>query len=88
MHVEVVYALAAEQHSVHLELEESATVADALGAIDRIAPFRDLDLDTAAIGIFGQIVSREHQLQPGDRVEIYRNLAMDPKEARRRRAAE
>jgi putative ubiquitin-RnfH superfamily antitoxin RatB of RatAB toxin-antitoxin module len=87
VHVEVVYALRTRQHSVHLELADSATVATALRAIDRIAPFRDLDLDSAEVGVFGRMVSREQALRPGDRVEIYRPLTVDPKEARRRRAA-
>ena len=38
------------------------------------------------MGIFGKRVALDHPLAPGDRVEIYRPLAMDPKEARRRRA--
>lgn len=86
MHVEVVYALPTRQYSVHLELADSATVATALAAIDRIAPFKDLDLESREVGVFGQRVSREHLLRPGDRVEIYRPLTVDPKEARRRRA--
>jgi len=38
------------------------------------------------VGIFGKRVSLETRLADGDRVEIYRPLAMDPKESRRRRA--
>jgi putative ubiquitin-RnfH superfamily antitoxin RatB of RatAB toxin-antitoxin module len=86
MHVEVIYALRSRQHSVHLELADSATVATALAAIDRIAPFKDLDLDSREVGVFGRLVSREQALRPGDRIEIYRPLEVDPKEARRRRA--
>jgi len=39
-----------------------------------------------AVGIFGKRVDLDHRLAEGDRVEIYRPLAMDPKEARRQRA--
>ncbi len=87
MHIEVIYALPTAQHSVHLELEDAATVADALNAIDRIVPFRNLDLEAVAVGVFGRPVVREQILRPGDRVEIYRSLVVDPKEARRQRAA-
>jgi hypothetical protein len=38
------------------------------------------------VGIFGRLVALEHALATGDRVEIYRPLTADPKEARRRRA--
>lgn len=40
----------------------------------------------AAVGIFGKLRSMEHVLQAGDRIEIYKPLHMDPKEARRIRA--
>jgi len=38
------------------------------------------------VGIFGKVVEEDAPLTDGDRVEIYRPLAADPKEARRRRA--
>lgn len=88
MHVEVVYALPDAQHRVHLELAEQATVADALAAVRRIPPFDALNLAAHEVGVFGRLVAEAEQLQPGDRVEIYRPLLLDPKEARRRRAAD
>ena len=39
------------------------------------------------VGIFAKIVTREHQVQPGDRIEVYRPLPSCPKEKRRKRAA-
>ena len=87
MHVEVVYALPEQQHRVHLELETGATVADALTAVGRVPPFSGLDLAAMPIGIFGRPVKPGDVLQGGDRVEIYRPLLVDPKEARRQRAA-
>ena len=87
MHVEVVYALPEAQHRVHLELEAGATVGTALDAVRRIPPFASLDLDAVPVGIFGRPVPVDAVLSPGDRVEIYRPLHLDPKEARRRRAA-
>jgi putative ubiquitin-RnfH superfamily antitoxin RatB of RatAB toxin-antitoxin module len=86
MHVEVVYALPDHQHRVHLELHEGATVAVALDAVRRFAPFDTLDLERADVGIYGTLVDGQRRLLPGDRVEIYRKLLVDPKEARRRRA--
>ena len=38
-------------------------------------------------GIFGRLAGADTLLSDGDRVEIYARLALDPKEARRRRAA-
>lgn len=50
------------------------------------ADFPEIDAASAPIGIFGVAVADDHVLRPGDRVEIYRPLRMDPREARRLRA--
>jgi len=85
MHVEVVYALPDVQHRLHLELLEGATVRTALDAVRRIPPFDTLAIMEQTVGIFGRIVDLDETLGPDDRVEIYRPLELDPKEARRRR---
>lgn len=78
MRVEVVLALPQRADHVSVELPAGATVRDALFAAG-------CDL-TNAVGIFGKRVTLDQPLAEGDRVEIYRPLAMDPKEARRLRA--
>lgn len=85
MHIEVIYALPEVQHRLHLELEAGARVRDALKAVERIPPFSELDLENRTVGIFGRIVDPNELLGPDDRVEVYRPLVLDPKEARRRR---
>jgi putative ubiquitin-RnfH superfamily antitoxin RatB of RatAB toxin-antitoxin module len=83
----VVYAEPARQIVRELEVVSGATVADAirLSAIATAAGLTDADL--ARTGIFGRIVGHSTVLRDGDRVEILRRLKVDPKEARRRRAA-
>jgi putative ubiquitin-RnfH superfamily antitoxin RatB of RatAB toxin-antitoxin module len=76
--VQVVRALPRKEKAVVVELPEGATVAEAL----RAAGVRE----GVAAGIFGARVAQETPLSDGDRVEVYRPLRMDPKEARRRRA--
>jgi putative ubiquitin-RnfH superfamily antitoxin RatB of RatAB toxin-antitoxin module len=49
--------------------------------------FPQTDPGNMAVGIFGRVVKADVVLLAGDRVEIYRPLIADPKEARRRRAA-
>jgi putative ubiquitin-RnfH superfamily antitoxin RatB of RatAB toxin-antitoxin module len=44
------------------------------------------EADLTRAGIFGKPVATSAMLRDGDRVEIYRPLKIDPKEARRRRA--
>lgn len=85
MRVEVVYALPAGPDLTQLELPPDATVGDALVASGIAA--RHPGIDLSQLGIFGRRVQADARLADGDRVEIYRPLAADPKEARRRRAA-
>ena len=85
MQVEVVYLLPDDQSVAALELTDDATVADALAAVARVEPFASLALDDLPVGIYGQLVDRSRVLQSGDRVELYRELLIDPREARRQR---
>ena len=78
--VEVVLARAKQVQAVALTLPAGATVEQAIMA----SGIADVDLN--AVGIFGRRVPPATRLADGDRVEIYRPLALDPKEQRRRRA--
>ena len=82
--VEVVYADASRQTLRSVELAAGATVDDAIRAA-QILDFAPTDFTPARVGIFGRIVARSAVLREGDRVELYRPLKIDPKEARRRR---
>lgn len=86
MRVEVAYGTAERQTLVSVELAQGATVGQALQAIAGTEPFAQLPLESIPVGLFGRPVNRDTQLKAGDRVELYRPLAVDPKEARRRRA--
>ncbi|WP_424682386.1 RnfH family protein [Frateuria sp. YIM B11624] len=82
--VEVVLALPQRMLLKRLALAAGATVADAIAAID-LGDDAAL-VDPQRLGIFGKRVPPGQALRDGDRVEIYRPLVLDPKEARRRRA--
>ena len=85
--VELVYALHDAQDVVVLTLPAGTTVGDAI-AVSGIGPrCRGIDAGAAPVGIYGRVVTRDAVLSDGDRVEIYRALLADPKQARRRRAA-
>lgn len=91
--VEVAFALPTQQKIIALLVEPGTTAFQAVERSKIASYFRELDIDTAKMGIFGQALgtkgmksAREHELQEGDRVEIYRPLTCDPKEARRNRA--
>ena len=81
MNVEVVLAWSRRFESVRLDLPEGTTVGE---AIERSG----LALDgVVAVAVHGLRVERDAPLRDGDRVELLRPLQVDPKEARRRRAA-
>ncbi|MGC3964958.1 MAG: RnfH family protein [Rhodocyclaceae bacterium] len=87
--VQVCYALPERQELVSLSLPQGCTAQQAIDASGLLQKYPDIDLDgTNKIGVFGKLVTPGSVLRAGDRVEIYRPLLADPKEVRRRRAAE
>ena len=85
--VEVVHLGADDQFTVSLTLNAGATVLDAVRRSGIESRFPEVRGFPAGVGIWGHLVERDRVLADGDRVEIYRPLVADPKEARRRRAA-
>ena len=85
--VEVVFALPERQALLEVSLPEGASVADAIAASGISAAFPDFALDELEAAIWGRVVNRDTPLKAGDRVELYRPLELDPKEARRQLAA-
>jgi len=81
--IEVVHARPARQRVVELQFTEGMTAMQAVQASGLLAEF-SLDPGALALGIHGRKVDGSRLLCPGDRVEIYRPLAGDPREARRR----
>lgn len=91
--VEVAYALPHKQKIIALLVEPGTTALEAVKRSKISDYFPGLDVETAKMGIFGQSLGTKglesadkHVLHQGDRVEIYRPLTSDPKEARRKRA--
>ncbi len=89
VNVEVACALPDRQQVVPLQVEAGCTAQEALARSDIASRFPELDLATCRLGIFAKVIDdpASHVLVEGDRVEIYRPLLLDPKEARRQRAA-
>jgi len=88
MIVEVAYAKPEEQVIFEVQGQAGMTLMEAVRASNITARFPEIDLENAKFGIFGKLSTSNAQLHAGDRVEIYRPLIADPKEARKKRAAE
>ena len=74
-------ALPRAHRAVTVELGATATVADAAAASG--LPLQGID----GYAVYGVRAAADAPLREGDRVELLRPLELDPKEARRRRAA-
>jgi uncharacterized protein len=85
--VEVIYALPETAHSVTLKVAAGTTVAETIRQSGLLQRCPGIDLKHNRVGIFGKLCDPEDLVGDGDRVEIYRSLRIDPKEARRRAAA-
>ena len=84
--VEVVYATPTRQEIIEVSARPGATVEQVIRASDLLAKFPEIDLIRQRVGIFGEIACLQDAVRDGDRVEIYRPLVADPKDARRVRA--
>ena len=84
--VEVAYAVPGKQTILAIEVPPGCTVERAIELSGIREQFPDMVVRDNAVGIFSRKVPLDHVLRAGDRVEIYRPLIADPKEARRRRA--
>ncbi|MET0065901.1 MAG: RnfH family protein [Candidatus Thiodiazotropha sp.] len=88
MKFEVAYGKLNEQVLLVVESPGALTAGEVIeksGVLDR---FPEIDLKVNKVGVFGKAAKLDATLTDGDRVEIYRPLIADPKEARKQRAAE
>ena len=85
--VEIVYAQQQGSIVKSIKVAPGALIADALRLAALDEDFQGVDLANATVGIYGSVASRDRPLKDGDRIEIYRPLAEEPKLARRKRAS-
>jgi putative ubiquitin-RnfH superfamily antitoxin RatB of RatAB toxin-antitoxin module len=86
LQIEIAYAEPQRGIVKILHLPPGSCIGDALRLAAVDPDFAGVDFATAPFGIFGRAARADELLQEGDRIEIYRPLAADPKEARRARA--
>ncbi|WP_019555951.1 RnfH family protein [Thiomicrorhabdus arctica] len=79
--IEVAYALPEEQFLFTEEIAQGSTVAQALADSKLLKEFPNLNIDK--VGIFAKLVDSNTILRPGDRIEVYRPLKVDPRDRRR-----
>nr|CDQ34582.1 hypothetical protein BN993_04040 [Virgibacillus halodenitrificans] len=91
INVEVAFAEPHRQRVVALTVPSGTSARDVVAMADLPSLFPEHGTDFfshAPLGVYGQVLREpdRHTLVEGDRVEIYRPLAVDPKQARLARA--
>jgi len=86
--IEVAYALPDKQIIIPVLVPEGISVKQAIELSGILTKFEGIDLSRNLVGIFGKLSTLDKTLRNLDRIEIYRPLAADPKETRRKRVVE
>ncbi len=90
----VAFASPAQSAEITLEADDGSTIADVLRTahvqlpawLQRLLEMKsNSDSSSVTVGVWGKVRPYAHKLRDGDRVEIYRALKADPKDARRSR---
>ncbi|WP_044024250.1 RnfH family protein [Actinobacillus ureae] len=86
--VEVAYAYPERYFLKKLTLDSTTTIQNVILQSGILEKYTEIDLRTNKVGIFSRPAKLTDIVENGDRIEIYRQLIADPKEIRRKRAAE
>jgi len=86
--VEVIFATPEEQNLLVVQVPASSTIEHCIRVSGVLDLHPEIDLNHMKVGLFSQIKPLDHEVIDGDRIEIYRPLIADPKEVRRKRAAQ
>lgn len=91
--ISVVYALPDRQQIISLQVAAGTSAAAALQQSGVLQSFPEIDADSVMLGIYSRLLDgrgnplpEDYVMQEGDRLEIYRPLVIDPKQARLNRA--
>ncbi len=84
--IEVIYALPTEQNIISIQIRRTCDVKEAILKSGILEKYPEINLDDAKLGIFSKKCKLTDSLHNWDRIEIYRPLIIDPKQARKNRA--
>jgi len=85
MNVGVCYAEVDRQLWMRLEVPDSSTIEEAIKLSGVLKLYPEINLGSQKVGIFGKIAALDAPVKEGDRVEIYRQITVDPLTVQRRR---
>lgn len=85
MNVGVCYAEVDRQLWMRLEVPDNSTIEQAIKLSGVLTLYPEINLTSQKVGIFGKIAALGTAVKDGDRVEIYRQITVDPQTVQRRR---
>jgi putative ubiquitin-RnfH superfamily antitoxin RatB of RatAB toxin-antitoxin module len=85
MNVGVCYAESDRQLWMRLEVPDSSTIEETINLSGVLKLYPEINLTSQKVGIFGKIAPLDTAVKDGDRVEIYRQITVDPQTVQRRR---
>ena len=85
MNVGVCYAESDRQLWMRLEVPDSSTIEETINLSGVLKLYPEINLSSQKVGIFGKIAALDTPVNDGDRVEIYRQITVDPQTVQRRR---
>ncbi|AWW34418.1 RnfH family protein [Mannheimia varigena] len=88
INVEVLYAYPDRYFLKKLQVPQNTTIQNIILLSGVLEKYTEIDLRENKVGIFSRPAKLNETVEDGDRIEIYRPLIADPKEIRRKRAAE
>ena len=81
INIEVVYGTPEKQLILNVSIAPETSVEQAIAASNMSLHFPEIDLTENKVGIWNRTCKLTDTLKEGDRIEIYRPLIADPKEA-------
>jgi putative ubiquitin-RnfH superfamily antitoxin RatB of RatAB toxin-antitoxin module len=85
MNVGVCYAESDRQLWMRLEVPDHCTIEETISLSGVLKLYPEINLTSQKVGIFGKIAALDTPVKDGDRVEIYRQITVDPQTVQRRR---
>jgi hypothetical protein len=83
--VQICYAKPERVVLLDVNVAPGTTLQQAVEASGILQAESEIDMNVCKLGIYGKLKPLDTVLRDRDRIEIYRPLIVDPKEARRRR---
>lgn len=85
IHIQICYARPDRQFLLDRTVALGTTIQQAIQDSDIIRQAPEIDISVLRVGIYGKLKALDTVLREHDRIEIYRPLVADPKDARRKR---